>query len=67
MTRSDEFKQGYINCISDYRGNGIEYCKKQAKEMAPEEDLTKGYEWALLSLDKASLRIYTKRRTASYL
>lgn len=73
MTRSDEFKQGYINCIADYKTYGIKYCRKNLKEMEAEaenemeNETIDGYESAFLSLGKDKVTLYTKRRTASYL
>lgn len=66
MIRSEEFKQGYINCVADYKEFNIKYCREKFEEMAPEDDMTKGYEDALESLGKDKFRIYTKRRTSSY-
>lgn len=73
MTRSDEFKQGYINCIADYKTYGIKHCRKNLRKMEEEaenemeNETIDGYEDAFLSLNKDKIALYTKRRTASYL
>lgn len=66
MIRSDEFKQGYINCTSDYKTFGIEYCKAKVEEMEQKDQSTKGYKDALNSFDKSKIRLYVRRRTRSY-
>lgn len=54
------FRQGYANCVAEFREYNLEHCKNMLYEMkneCEESQLVKGYELALFEIENGTLRI----------
>lgn len=54
------FRQGYVNCILDFKEFNLEHCKIMVEEMKGEcefSQLVKGYEWALVDIEDGVIKL----------